>query len=238
MASEEHTVKAMETWLAHEEAVRECIRDELRELIPECESSLADAAARKHEAWEEMQLPLKVLNEAKAELADAEKALAEWHAKRDSRISDERVQARMMIASWSPEVDLLHSRVDQLQTAYGVFKAKYDEASADYGVKENRVMMLTAAIEINPFFAEGQDTPSYRLWREFCWKSKMVLIDNDRKHPEWGAFVRGMDDVSHRAGYSTRGMEERVQRDAQQNTRRFFPAIPNLSDSLPMQLAT
>src|SRR6185437_10614779 len=166
-----------------------------------------------------------------------EKALTEWRAKTSSAVSDERVHARMMIASWAPEVDILHSRVDQLSQAFTPFKQDYDEAKKSYDNAQFRLYHLQFAIRENPYIGPGQDTVSYGLWREFSFAAKIVLMENVRGHYEYDSFLRGMDDVASMCGYSTKGLEERQRDEARKMARNFFPAIPNLSDSIPMKLA-
>lgn len=232
MASKEHADAVFTALKAYDDAVADCVRDELRALLPDYELAEEAAALRLNQAFTALELPQKHLAEAEAELERIRGIHADWSNQvANGSTSEDRVQSRVWTDQWSAEIKALENRVDQLKDALVPFEHEQVTARQALADATMRKQALKYNADNAPFWALGQTCDSYKAMRIGSHSMWETLITNNVNHPEFEAFFESLDGMAAACNYDTEGLKERLRIQAIAETRRNFARTPEKAPS-------
>ena len=192
--------KFMNATAQADEAVKELIRVELREMIADAERKRDDAAARVKKSYDALQEARKPIDELECEIQTAENNAAEWLERKTGADLGYRVEAPVWQERWAEEIARLRDKHTEISIQVSPCEKEHAAAKREYAEAARYVEELQVNL-MEPYIAHGQDMEAYRLYRQGYGSIARILLFTDERHPEWEPALEWLRNLADLAGF-------------------------------------
>lgn len=221
--NDDHLKAFMAATKTADNACRELVRDELRQLLALAEQSQAIAGANLNRAYQDLQQARKPIAALEAEIAEAETEAEEW-AK--AHVSDElgaRVAAHVWQQQFADELTRLRDKLSGVQISIAPFETEHAAAKREFREAAGEVELLRTNL-IDPFIGYGQSTEAYKLYRCQYGSVVRVLEMTNEANFEWASAVNFLRELAELAGFDLVENSERLTKAAHDELLRDYRA--------------
>lgn len=195
-----HLQQFMQAVQQQDEAIKELIRAELRDQLTQAEHDRDLQAENLKQAYDALQQARKPVETLEAEISFAEANAETWIRRETGEDIGYRVEAPVWQSRWADEISKLRDKLIKLQADVRPFEQEYSKQKQSLETAEQLVTGLTENLRI-PYYALGQKTEAYQLYRCNYGSVVRVLTMTDDHHPEWDTAMQWFQTLADLLGF-------------------------------------